>query len=88
MLLIRLLKRQLFTLPQKKLSELRGASVVNFGNSAVAIVAYLNQQVELLSMTAAERSLKQQIDTLKHEMTDIRQQLSQSDITVFKDFSE
>lgn len=72
----------------KNLGELRGASVVNFGNSAVAIVAYLNQQVELLSMTAAERSLKQQIDTLKHEMTDIRQQLSQSDIAVFKDFSE
>jgi cell division protein ZapA (FtsZ GTPase activity inhibitor) len=72
----------------KNFGELRGASVVNFGNSAVAIVAYLNQQVELLSMTASERSLKQQIDTLKHEMTDLRQQLSQSEIDGFKDFSK
>ena len=72
----------------QKLGELRDASVANFGNSAAAIVEHLNQQVELLSMTAGERSLKQQVDMLKNEMIDLRKQLSQPEITGFKDYSE
>lgn len=72
----------------KKLGELRDSSVANFGDSAVAIVAYLNQQVELLSMTTGERSLKEQVDELRNEMDDLRKQLSQSQTTVFKGCSE
>ncbi|CAH1202368.1 conserved exported hypothetical protein [Candidatus Nitrotoga sp. BS] len=72
----------------EKLEELRDTSVANFGNSAFAIVAHLNQQVELLSMTAGERSLKQQVDTLKNEMADLRKRLNQPEIAEFKDFSE
>ena len=60
----------------KKLKELRDTYVANFGNSAVAIVAYLNQQTELLSMTTRERTLKHQVDTLRNEMNDLRRQLS------------
>jgi hypothetical protein len=68
-----------------KLTALRSASVANFGDSAAAIVSYLNQQVGLLSMTVDELSLKQQVDKLKIEMTDLREQISQPKTTVFKD---
>ena len=72
----------------EKLEELRNTFVANFGNSAVAIVAYLNQQTELLSMTTGEQSLKHQVDTLRNEINDLRRQLSQAESAEFKDFSE
>lgn len=71
-----------------KLGELRATYVANFGHSAVAIVAYLKEQVELLSMTAGERSLKQQVDILKSEVNTIRTQLKRSEIDGLKDLSE
>ncbi len=72
----------------QKLGELRDSSVANFGHSSVAIVAYLNQQVELLTMTSGERLLKEQLDKLRDEMDDFRKQLNQSHSTVLKDYSE
>jgi len=72
---------------KKNLKELREACVANFGNSASVIVAYLNEQVELLNMTAGEQSLKQQVDLLRDEVLDLRQRLSQSE-TAIKKFSE
>ena len=71
-----------------KLGDLRAKYVANFGHSAVAIVAYLNEQVELLSMTAGERSLKQQVDMLKSELNTIHTQLKQSEIVGLKELSE
>ena len=51
-------------------------------------MAYLKHQVELLSMTAGERALKHQLDTLKEEVKDIRKQMGQSEITKYKGVSE
>jgi hypothetical protein len=72
----------------EKLGELRDTYVANFGDSASAIVAYLKQQAEVLSMTQRERSLNQQVDTLKSEMSDLRKQQSQAESAGFKTTSE
>ena len=73
---------------KNNMGELRDTYVANFGNSASVIVAYLNQQAELLNMTADEQSLKQQVDSLRDEMLDLRKRLSQSEIVGFKKLSE
>ena len=59
-----------------RLVDLRGRCVANFGNSAPAITAYLNRQAEILSLTPEQRSLKQQLDELKNEIIDLREQLN------------
>ena len=69
----------------EKLGKLRDSSVANFGDSSVAIVAYLKQQLELLTMTSGERMLKKQLDKLRDEMDDFRRHLNQSQTTVSKD---
>ncbi len=63
-----------------KLMELRDEHVANFGHSAIPIVTYLKQQAELLSMTKFERSLKQEMDSLRGEVSDLQIRLNQIEI--------
>jgi hypothetical protein len=72
----------------EKLGQLRDTSVANFDNSAFAIVAYLKQQAEILSMTPEEQSMKQQLDALKSEMNDLRRQLRDAESASIRSISE
>ena len=76
------------TFTPQKLGELRDSSVANFGHSSVAIVAYLNQQVELLSMSSGERQLQGQLDKLKEEINGLKKQLNPPQTIDSKDYLE
>ena len=61
----------------ESLGSLRNRYVANFGSSAIAVVDYLEQQAELLSLTAEQRVLRRRFEELEGQVVELQNQLNQ-----------
>ncbi|MFT5935766.1 MAG: hypothetical protein ACJA2D_001765 [Pseudohongiellaceae bacterium] len=65
----------------ESLGDLRNRYVANFGRSATAVVDYLEQQADLLSLTTEQLISRRRIEELEWQVVELRNRLSQVDQT-------
>lgn len=66
------------TFTTQSLGDLRNRYVANFGHSANAIVDYLEEQAELLSLTAEQLVSRKRIEELEGQIVELQNRLSQA----------